>query len=144
MDHGTYLERIALALYGELDAAEQRELELHLEACAECRRFSREMAAGLGRIAAGAVRAADELPPDWSERLREASRPRPRAHPIWTAVAGFAAGVVAAAMIGRAPPSVDRAERKTPTTWERFHTDAPPPLATTEGQLARLGEYLRR
>ena len=76
---------------------------------------------------------------DWTERLREAGRTIATALPIWTAAAGFAAGLVATAVLAR-PPAVERA----PTTWERFHTDAPPPLATTEGQLARLGEYLRR
>lgn len=147
MNHESFRELIALRLYGEIDADERTKLERHLESCAECRRFVVEIESGLGAVARGSSgRIANELPPDWSERLREATREqrRPtRIHPWWTAVAGFAAGVIAAAILGHGTESISIVERA-PTTWDRFHNETPPPLATTEGRLAHLGEYLRR
>ena len=149
MTHESMRELIALRLYGEIDAGERERLERHLGTCAECRAYASEIEAGLGALAGGTHEAL-ELPGDWPERLREATREARRRAPIpvwWAAVASFAAGVLAAAMIGRGgtdgPASAPQPGR-IPTTWERFHGEAPPPLATSEGQLARLGGYLRR
>jgi anti-sigma factor RsiW len=112
MNHETMRERIALRTYGELDAEEAAVLEEHLAACEECRRYGASFAEGLGRIAASARTASDDLPSGWSDRLRDAtcesragSRARARIPSWWTAVAGFAAGVVATAAIVRGPAS---------------------------------------
>jgi anti-sigma factor RsiW len=112
MNHETMRERIALRTYGELDAEEAAVLEEHLAACEDCRRYAASFAEGLGRIAASARTASDDLPSGWSDRLRDAtresragSRARARIPSWWTAVAGFAAGVVATAAIVRGPAS---------------------------------------
>ncbi len=149
MNHESFRELIALHLYGEVEGEERARLERHLEECGACRSYAREMVEGLGRIAADAGHVSGELPLDWSERLHAAVLEEPRvarmhpSWPWWTAAAGFAAGVVAAGMIGRGKP-VSPAIERTQTTWERFYTEAPPPLATTESQLARIGQYVRR
>jgi len=153
MKHEWMRELIALRLYGEVE--ERDRLEEHLEGCADCRRFAQELESGLGTLARASLATAraprdDGLPADWTARLREATRPPPRApwlRPWWTAVAGFAAGVVAAAVIDRGSlggtPSGPPPEAAA-TTWERFHGEKAPPLAKTEGQIRRLGEYRKR
>jgi anti-sigma factor RsiW len=148
MNHESFRELIALHLYGEVEGEERARLERHLEECGPCRSYAREMVEGLGRIAADAGHGSGELPSDWSERLRAAVREEPRvarmhpSWPWWTAAAGFAAGVVAAGMVGRTVVPVAVVERA-PTTWERFHAETPPPLATTESGLAHLGDFVR-
>jgi anti-sigma factor RsiW len=145
MNHETFHELIALRLYDEIDASDRSRLEAHLEICAACRVFAAEIEQGLGAVAR-AQRTEADLPADWTERMRRAtlaSPPLRRLTPWWTAVAGFAAGVIATIAIARGPAQAP-ANVATISTWERFHRDAPPPAATTEGPFARLGEYRKR
>ncbi len=120
MNHESFRELIALHLYGEVEGEERARLERHLEECGACRSYAREMVEGLGRIAADAGHVSGELPLDWSERLHAAVLEEPRvarmhpSWPWWTAAAGFAAGVVAAGMIGRGKPVSPAIERTRP------------------------------
>jgi anti-sigma factor RsiW len=147
MIHEEFRELIALRLYGEIDGEERARLERHLGSCETCARFASEIEAGLGALPRGMrSRAGVELPPDWTESLREATREVRVGRgvaPWWTAVAGFAAGVIATAVIVRGP-ALPAPPQAALSTWDRFHREEPPPLATTEGQLARLSEYLKR
>ena len=147
MIHEPFRELIALRLYEEIDEVERTRLERHLAVCADCSRYASEIESGLGGIARGASSSADlDLPADWTQRLREATQETAvRGHflPWWAAAASFAAGVIATAVIARGP-SAPAPARESTSTWDQFHREEPPPLASTEGQLARLSEYLRR
>lgn len=147
MSHEPFHELIALRLYGEIDVLERAQLEGHLRACAECSRYAAEIESGLGLAPHGAGTRADlDLPSDWTERLRQATREIParrRVLPWWTVAASFAAGVIATAVIARGPSAPEPA-REPLSTWDRFHREEPPPLASTQGQVGRLSQYLRR
>lgn len=139
-DHERFQELATLAEYGELEPAEQRELDAHLEHCAECRAFTRELATDLGRLRAPT--AATELPPDWPDRLALRIAPRRRRAAVAlvaTAAAGLAAGALATlALVHRTDAPTEHADTLA------FHRTTPPPAATTAGALSQLDAYLRR
>lgn len=159
MKHEDIHERLALRLYGELDHAEALALDAHLEGCEPCRRFARELEQGLGRVVAARTGARDDLPPDWAERLRVATRdvavtalpqPAPRASPAhvspwWTAAAGLAAGwllaLSALRVVGGDPAGAPRSEER--SAYARYYGGAAPPLATSGGQWSRLAAQRR-
>lgn len=150
MNHEHFREQIALRLYGELDVDETRALDLHVGGCADCRAFEARLGDGLGRVRELARTHGDvELPADWSERLREATRPSRRLSPWWTAVTSFAAGILVTALAlhrGDAPASTSNDPRPTAdeSSYAHYLSETPPPPATGSGQLARLSAYLKR
>ena len=144
MNHENFHELLALRLYGELSADEERALERHLASCAECTSFARELGQGLGVLArSGTDARASELPPDWSERLRAATHPRRRnLLPLATFAAGLAAGLLAMAALR---PNTDPAERIQTSNEAPFvPRSEPPPLASGRGELARLDTLVLR
>ena len=149
MMHENFRELIALRLYGEIEEKDRSRLQAHLSGCDACARYAREIEAGLGALSRGGrASGAEDLPADWAERLREATRetaPRRRALSWWAAAASFAAGAIATAVVARGPSSpVPAVTTGDASIWSRFHREEPPPLATTEGQLSRLTGYLGR
>jgi len=161
MKHESFRELLALRLYGEIEPDERDRLDEHLDSCADCRTFARELEDGLGSLRASpAERASDDLPADWRERLRRASSDHAsssRSLRWWSSIAAFAAGILAALIVtrgGDAPaPRGDRAATGLVASndkagelsiYSRFHGATPPPLASTEGQLARLADYWKR
>lgn len=94
-----------------------------------------------------------EIPADWRQRLRRSTveeQRRARLSPLWSSVAAFAAGILLATIAmhrasGDSGELVARNDRAAmPSIYERFNGSNPPPRATTAGQLARLGDYLKR
>ena len=150
--HEDALERLrelsALAAYGELDAAETRELErLRQRAPALASDVAMDLEQGLVRLARSAPPSA-ELPPHWRERLAHEIGVQRSRHTRIMPWIGAAAGFVAGAFLvwsARGTPSVDVAT-VTPTAqheFARFATESAPPLATAGGELAGLFDYLR-
>ena len=161
MKHEAFREMLALRLYGELEPDEQARLDQHLRMCADCRSFASELESGLGSLRAVRVeRASDELPADWRERLRRSTIDEPRRarlSPWWSSAAAFAAGILVATILARrggalAPRGEGSAGglvarndgARELSIYARFNGATPPPLASTEGQLARLGEYWKQ
>jgi anti-sigma factor RsiW len=162
MKHESFRELLALRLYGELEANDGARLADHLTDCPDCRQFARELAAGLGALRAAPVQQAEgEIPADWRERLRRSTaaetgpgrttrRWASLRSPLWASAAAFAAGVLVATLLMRRAndnpidlvASNDGA--RVPSIYERFNGSTPPPQATTAGQLARWGEYMKR
>lgn len=138
-------ERLALRMYGELDAGDFYELEAHLSACAGCRARERELAEGLGRLRDSAPREADDALA--RERLRRAParEVRFRAPALSPALAGFAAGVLCALGLtallnpGTVPQETSRGE-PAPV----FARATPPPAASDRGLGAVLANVARR
>jgi len=152
MKHESYHELLALRLYGELDANDERRLARHLAECEECALFARDLEATLGAVKTADERLRrDELPADWDERLRAATRPPRSLRPLVAFVAGLAAGLLVTwTARPTPPPSVPVGE---PSTRVATSSDdepsfvartAPPPRATTPGQLGQLRAYIGR
>jgi anti-sigma factor RsiW len=161
MKHESIREWLALRLYDELDVRDREMLDAHLKTCADCREFASELEAGLGALRA--ERGAEEIPADWRERLRRSTSvetKRARLSPWWSSVAAFAAGILVATILahrgGALAPigeggdeSVQKRvarndDARELSIYARFHGSTPPPIATTEGQLARLEDYWKR
>jgi anti-sigma factor RsiW len=144
MSHETFREHLALRLYGEIAAGEAAALEEHLRGCADCRRLGGELERDLGPLAPAAARE-EEPPAGWRERLDAAAAALPRGRlrslPLWTSVAGFAAGVLLTWALRPVPPVAIPAPGPPVVAFER---ETPPPPANTSGQLARLETWLRR
>ncbi len=156
----THREELALRLYGELEPAEARALEAHLESCDACRAFADELERGLGRLAGAAPPEAPVPAGPWSTPAAEivgAARPRWGRAPAWSlAAAGFAAGFLAAwlglatpadpgAGTGPAAPagaSVELAAGVDPAGG--FGRASAPPPAAGPGSLGRVGHLLAR
>ncbi len=86
-----------LYLEGELDAAERRECQAHLDACPDCRR------ALAGRRAldeAVAVLPPVEIPPDFAARVMERLPAEEAPARAWLAPAAAAAGLLLAGFLG--------------------------------------------
>jgi anti-sigma factor RsiW len=152
MKHETFHELLALRLYGELSTEEERLLEEHLASCADCAGFASELETTLGAFAGRRTSAAGELPTDWSERLRAATREKPaprRLQPVATFVAGLAAGLlVMAALRPASGPPLDEGRVTVVTNAVEepgFPARAtPPPRTTSRGDLAQLSALLWR
>jgi anti-sigma factor RsiW len=154
MKHDEFREMLALRLYGELDERGRAELDAHLRACADCRRFASELDVGLGALRQPRAAADElELPPDWRERLQRAAddgRGRVPISPWWTSAAAFAAGLLAAMLWFHRPsdraldaPRRDDADGAA-LIYRHFLGKVEPPPAATNGTLARLGDYRTR
>lgn len=147
MNHERFEELSALALYGELDAREREELELHLRTCAECRRQRDELQRGLGRLVRPRVEHVGALPADWDAALARAIADEPRVRSTWLpALASFAAGLLATWVVMRGAtdaPARTEVSSAPASAWSRFHAEAAPPQATSAGSLGRLVSALR-
>ncbi len=156
MKHENYHELLALRLYGELSADEERILARHLAECPECGAFGRELEQALGAVkrADDALRH-DELPADWAARLRTATRrearPVYRLRALGTFAAGLAAGLLLTWSAGRGletpGPPLAAGVTVVSNSGERYTFVArndPPPRTTTRGQLAQLQSYIGR
>ncbi len=141
--HEEYRELLALRLYGECDEREGARLDAHLAECEDCRRFARDLDAGLGRVAARAD--GDDLPPGWLERVSAAAReerPARRGAAWWAAAAGFLIGLATMALVRTGPResgapgerSVVREERARPAGDVPVSTAGPGPLARLAAQ----------
>ena len=153
MKHENYHELLALRLYGELSADEERILARHLAECPECGAFGRELEQALGAVKrADDTLRHDELPADWSERLRTATRrvapPVYRLRALGTFAAGLAAGLLLTWSAGRgSDPPLETGVTVVSNSGERYTFVArndPPPRTTTRGQLAQLRSYIGR
>ena len=154
MNHESFRELLALQLYGELDAADRTQLDQHLDLCPTCRQFASDLSSGLGALRKTPVKVdTGEIPADWRERLRRstlAETKRVHLSPGWSSVAAFAAGLLVATLLVRRASDnpieliAQNDGAHVPSIYERFNGSTTPPQATTGGQLARLGEYLKR
>ena len=140
-------ELLALRLYDELSPAESAALDRFLEESAEARAYARELEQGLGRCKAAAERdASDELPSDWTERLRAATREAATRRTPLRLVATFAAGLAAGLLVmsalrserGMALPDPAVAPSSIAmASYEFALRAAPPPRATGGGAFSR-------
>ena len=139
MKHEPMRERLALDLYDELDEAEKAELEQHLAACADCRRFASELRQGLGGLSREGPTC--EFPAGWAERLRsevEGVPARPAlapAIPLFAAAVGFAACALVVAALGWGPRAADESVE----VAADFGRPTPPPAAQTLGLVGQWG-----
>ena len=135
MNHDAIHELLALRMYGETSAEENRDIDRHLLHCAPCRELAAQLEAGLGSL----PRRPTTLP---------AKTPAPRLHPARLAAATALLGFVAGSLFNGSQTAAPNTERGEDTVASRIWADLPvgqtPPVVTSGGRLSRLGDYLLR
>ncbi len=161
-------EQLILAYYGELEEAERRETEAHLESCDTCRQALAALERDLGNLELEIPEPAVDYGAEMRRRVEAGSRFR-GGNRVWTAsrltaVGAVAAALIAAFLLGRvtgpdpAAPAVntpeareqlmltavgDHLQRSQRLLLEWSHTDDPGQLESSRDLAAELADFNR-